>query len=62
MNDRKTKLNESGQGLTEYLILLILIAVTCIGVVQTLGSRVEEKLKKAHEKINSVSVAGTGAS
>jgi Flp pilus assembly pilin Flp len=46
----------SGQGLTEYLILLILIAVTCITTVTTLGSRIETKLQKASEKINSVSV------
>jgi len=48
--------NENGQGLTEYLILLILIAVLAIGAVQGLGSTVRGKIERARGKINSVSV------
>lgn len=52
--------SQSGQGLTEYLILLILISVACIASVHTLGNTVKDKLQRAREKINSVSVSGTG--
>lgn len=44
--------DESGQGLTEYLILLVLVAVVSIGAATTLGSTVEKKLKTAREHIN----------
>ena len=39
----KNKLqDEEGQGLVEYALLLALIAVFCIGVLQSLGTRVSE--------------------
>ena len=50
--------NEKGQGLTEYLILLILIAVTAIIAVNTLGGTVKDKIQGAQKAINSVSYAG----
>lgn len=34
---RKSKKNNSGQGLIEYLIISALIAVACIGIVRVLG-------------------------
>jgi Flp pilus assembly pilin Flp len=49
----KKTLNQSGQGLTEYITLLLLIAVLSIGVTQTLGKRIKDKIKKASEEINS---------
>jgi Flp pilus assembly pilin Flp len=49
-------MNQNGQGLTEYLILLILISVISITAVRSLGSTVKDKLQIAREKINSVSV------
>jgi Flp pilus assembly pilin Flp len=53
MKTFKKMMNQSGQGLTEYITLLLLIAVVSIGVTQTLGKRVKEKIKKASEEINS---------
>jgi Flp pilus assembly pilin Flp len=50
---KEFKMNESGQGLTEYITLLLLIAVVSIGVTQTLGKRVKQKIKEASEKIDS---------
>lgn len=39
----KSKLqHEEGQGLVEYALLLALIAVVCIGVITSLGTRVSE--------------------
>jgi pilus assembly protein Flp/PilA len=34
--------DEEGQGLVEYALLLALIAVVCIGVITSLGTRVSE--------------------
>ena len=45
------KLDNKGQGLTEYLILLILIAVASIGATITLGKRIKERIQKAEETI-----------
>jgi Flp pilus assembly pilin Flp len=53
MKTFRKMMNQSGQGLTEYITLLLLIAVVSIGVTQTLGKRVKEKIKKASEEINS---------
>lgn len=50
--------NQAGQGLTEYLILLILIAVTAIVAVNTLGNTVKDKIQGAQKAVNSVSYAG----
>ena len=47
------RLDQSGQGLTEYLILLVLVSVACITAVTTLGSTIKEKLQIARNKINS---------
>lgn len=46
-------LDSSGQGLTEYIILLMLVAVVSIGVVNTLGDTVKKKIEQAKEQINS---------
>jgi Flp pilus assembly pilin Flp len=48
--------NESGQGLTEYLILLILISVGSIAVVTQIGGAIDNRFKAAKEKIQSMSV------
>ncbi len=44
--------NSSGQTLTEYLILLVILAIASIGLTNTLGSRIRTKLKAASEKID----------
>jgi Flp pilus assembly pilin Flp len=49
-------LDESGQGLTEYLILLILISVASITIVTQVGTAIDGRFKAAKEKINSLSV------
>lgn len=45
--------NRSGQGLTEYLILLLLISVVSIAAVKSLGNTVKMKLQSARNQINS---------
>lgn len=49
---KKPELNESGQGLTEYLILLMLISVVSIAAAKTLGSTIKTKLQDARNHIN----------
>lgn len=44
--------NQKGQGLTEYLILLVLIAIISIGATKELGKSVKGRLDKAKKKIN----------
>ena len=50
--------NESGQGLTEYLMIMILVAVVSIVAVQSLGKTVKGKIQEARDHINSISPDG----
>ena len=43
--------NEEGQGMSEYLILVLLIAVGSIAVTTTMGSHVHGKIKQIGQKI-----------
>lgn len=45
--------NQLGQGLTEYLILVLLIAVTSIVAAKSLGSTIKSKLQQVRSHINS---------
>ncbi len=44
---------EGGQGLTEYMILLVLIALVSIGAAKTLGTTIKEKIQTARRHIHS---------
>lgn len=44
--------NESGQGLAEYLILLMLIAVVSISATKSLGGLIRRNLQQAKIEIN----------
>lgn len=43
--------NEIGQGLTEYMILVMLVAIVCIGVTKQLGDKVKNRIDYAKSKI-----------
>lgn len=45
-------MNQQGQGLTEYLMLLFLISVISIGVTKSLGSLIRHKLETAKNHIS----------
>lgn len=45
------KLNRKGQGLTEYMILVFLVAFVSIGAVKTMGTRIRGRLKDINKKI-----------
>ena len=42
-----------GQALTEYVILLVLVAVGSIALVETLGNTVRQRIKRSTDTINS---------
>ena len=43
--------NERGQGLTEYLIILILVSLVAVGAAASLGKSVKGKIKDANNRI-----------
>ena len=45
--------DEEGQGLVEYALLLALIAVVCIGVITSLGTRVSETFDSIRDALPS---------
>lgn len=44
--------NEAGQGLTEYLILVVLIAVISITATRSLGRTIKDKIQTARQHID----------
>lgn len=46
--------NNQGQGMSEYLILVLLIAVGSIAATQSLGSTVFKKISQIKQKISAV--------
>lgn len=50
------QLNNRGQGLTEYLVLVILIAVGSIGMTRLLGQAVKDRIEDAKVEINKLKI------
>lgn len=48
------KRQQSGQGMTEYIILVALIAVVCIAAVKIFGSKTKEGFNQAAEHVGGV--------
>jgi Flp pilus assembly pilin Flp len=44
--------NEKGQGLVEYMILLALVVLVCVGSTKLLGKKVNSKFKEIKEQID----------
>ena len=53
--------DESGATMTEYIILLILLACAIIGIVSTFGSTVYEKFSDANEEVRREVVLDNGS-
>jgi len=47
------KMNKKGQGLTEYITLLLLVSVISIISAKSLGTTIKSKIQQAREHINS---------
>jgi len=45
--------DQKGQGLTEYITLLLLVSVFSIAAAKTLGGRIKRKIQVAADHINS---------
>lgn len=43
--------DESGQGMTEYILIVVLIAVAAIAVVKLFGNKIKELFQKSTDKI-----------
>jgi Flp pilus assembly pilin Flp len=54
--DRFLQLNDSGQGLSEYLILALLIVVGSIAASRTLGTTIQTKLGNINEQLQNIHV------
>ena len=46
--------DEQGQGMTEYVIILVAIAVVCIGIAVTFGSKIKALFETADGEIDTV--------
>ncbi len=55
-------LSQKGQGMTEYILIVALIAVAVIGVVKFFGSNVKSGFKDAGDKVNGAIKSGTDSS
>lgn len=44
--------NESGQGLVEYMILLALVVLVCVGSTKLLGKKINTKFKEIKSQID----------
>lgn len=58
---KKKLRNRSGQGLSEYMILVMLIAVGSIAAARTVGGTIQRKLKKINTSLNSVNAPKANA-
>jgi Flp pilus assembly pilin Flp len=50
---RSRILDQSGQGLTEYITLLLLVSIFSIAAAQTLGKKIKDKIELATRHIES---------
>ncbi len=44
--------NESGQSLVEYMILLALVVLVCVGTTKALGSKIHSKFREIRNQID----------
>ena len=51
--ERRLLMDRSGQGLTEYLILMILVCLVSIGAVNTMGGTLKKKIQTVEKHIDS---------
>ena len=49
---RKSRFGQRGQGMTEYIIILVSIAVVCIVISATFGSKVRNLFEASHDELD----------
>lgn len=45
-------LNQKGQGLVEYIVLLALVVLVCVGTSKSLGRSINNKFKEIKEQVD----------
>ncbi len=53
---RRVLYSESGQGMAEYALILVLVAIACLAVTKGLGNNIVAKLNEASNKISGASL------
>ena len=48
---KKLLSDESGQGMTEYIIVIALIAVVCVVAIKTFGEQIKDLIQKSLRRI-----------
>lgn len=48
---KKLLSDESGQGMTEYIIVITLIAVVCVVAIKTFGEQIKDLIQKSLRRI-----------
>lgn len=48
--------DEAGQGMTEYVIILVAIAVVCIAIAVSFGGKIKALFETANDEIDAVNV------
>lgn len=60
-NMRKLMRNQSGQGMTEYIIIVALIAIAAIGVVTIFGDNIRKMFGASVDALAGQATSNTGA-
>ena len=55
------RLNQKGQGMTEYILIVALIAVAVIGAVKYFGSKTKDGFSKAGDAVSQAVKDGTSS-
>lgn len=53
MTSKPSLHNESGQSLIEYMILVALVVLVCVGSTKLLGSKIHSKFREIRDQIDS---------
>jgi Flp pilus assembly pilin Flp len=56
MKLKRVQLDQSGQGLTEYITLLLLVSIFSIAAAKTLGGTIKRKIEMAERHIDKISL------
>jgi Flp pilus assembly pilin Flp len=52
----RIKGNESGQSLLEYMILLAVVVLVCVGSTKALGSKIHTKFNEIKEQVDGINI------
>ncbi len=53
---KQYQVSESGQGMSEYLVLVLLIAVGSIAASKSIGTTIYQKLEQVHRSLETVTI------